>query len=1318
MIPAIPPLNVILNEPIQTLIRNPESMNLKSLLFPTAMAVAFASTASAQVTVVATVPSASLNSSAGSTMSFTYNPVTPGNTLVFGTYNDNGALATSATFDGVAATGFITNTRTTLAYTTTSDASVNIVLNFNSNAGAASGYVLYELANVAAGAVDLATGTPITTTDAGKFVLSFTGINGGTGAGTVPAVGSIITTSAVADYNGGGGGGALAHGRGIAGLAGPQTLGWIYSNGTNNGQVSAAFPTGVNPDSDGDGLLDVWEIAQFGNLTSARGSEAQDPLLGADWDNDDDGFDNEAEETAGSNPNNPASIPGDIDGDTLADADEILYFGNLAQVPNGDFDGDYSTNIVEITAGISPSNASLWPDTDEDAMADGWETVNGLIVGTDDSGDQADADGFTNLEEFIAGTDPQNSAWTPQNAVLAHRWSFTGNLTDSVGGSNAQILNQDTLNAGFSSEQTANNVELFGGAKATSDYILLGNNLLSNLQSGGVKPVTIELWAARHAIGNWSRIWAFGNDVNGSPGTNGSLRMVWSNGTDLNTDSVEWNGNGNSNGTNAPYVVDVPYHMVMTIVPAVFTNGAITRGTTVTWYTAPVSDSQSAGHPLNVSKGTFNTTADLRDLIDSVCYLGRSMWPDTTASATYDEMRIWKGALTETERELFQLIGPDSIDRSDVDNGGLGDGFPDQWEIARFGDTDTATPGGDADLDGEEDDVEFANESNPDDVLSTLADRDKDNLADVWEMQYFKNLLQVGESDADGDLISNEDEETYGSNPFDANSSPDNDGDGIPDGWELTRFGDLVTADSTLRSGGVNTNYDGDLDNDLQEYQGGFDPTNRFSGRDTDGDQLPDYWEYFYFSPAPENTGAGLALGGSYLILNGSNDPDLDTATNFEELADGTNPAAANDVRDSNGDGFYDGTLLAATDGFGATSFNLGTNWTGALAPVTGKNYLVPAGLRLRTPNQATASLTFAGNKLAFAGELGLKGDGSTFAANYVFASGSSTPSVISIVDAGGTVTLGGTVQIQTASTLSAQNGALAFSALVSGSGALNLVGPNAIQFNNASNTYSGDITMGSTARLVVNGVLNSGTGSVFNVAPGEHGVSNSISGTGTLGLAGSLNINLSGVVPSQGASWNLVTTATVSFDESFTVTGSGFTSGGGLPGERVWTDASGNYEFEEASGVLTYVGVLAGYGGWAGDKGLVADVNDGVTQNPDYDSFANILEYQLNGDPLGFDGDLVQTSEDATYLIFNFERYDLSEADSTMTFQWGANLGTWNDVVIGDIGATDVNGVVVTVGEDLGASGADYDAITVKVPKSLNASGKLFGRLQGVSQP
>jgi hypothetical protein len=40
-------------------------------------------------------------------------------------------------------------------------------------------------------------------------------------------------------------------------------------------------------------------------------------------------------------------------------------------------------------------------DSDNDGMADSWETTNGFNVGVDDSALDADADGYTNIEEYL-----------------------------------------------------------------------------------------------------------------------------------------------------------------------------------------------------------------------------------------------------------------------------------------------------------------------------------------------------------------------------------------------------------------------------------------------------------------------------------------------------------------------------------------------------------------------------------------------------------------------------------------------------------------------------------------------------------------------------------------------------------------------------------------------------------------------------------------------------------------------------------------------------------------------------------------------------
>ena len=272
------------------------------------------------------------------------------------------------------------------------------------------------------------------------------------------------------------------------------------------------------------------------------------------------------------------------------------------------------------------------------------------------------------------------------------------------------------------------------------------------------------------------------------------------------------------------------------------------------------------------------------------------------------------------------------------------------------------------------------------------------------------------------------------------------------------------------------------------------------------------------------------------------------------------------------------------------------------------------------------------------------------------------------------------------------------------------------VQFDHAANDWAGNLTLNPTASLVVNGTLNPGTASVYHLRPGAAGAGNSIGGTGSLRLAGTLAIDLSGAVPSNGATWSLLTTASRTFDAGFAVAGPGWVANAAAVGSRVWTGGGGDYEFDESTGVLRFIGILSGYAGWSGTAGLTAGVNDGAEQNADNDGYSNLLEYQLRGNPLAFEGNLVAVTENetGTHLVFTFERYDLSESDSTLNFRWSGNLATWNTVPIGAADSpADANGVTVDVTEDGGAT-ADYDRIEVRLPKSNAAGGRLFGQLQG----
>jgi hypothetical protein len=77
---------------------------------------------------------------------------------------------------------------------------------------------------------------------------------------------------------------------------------------------------------------------------------------------------------------------------------------------------------------------------------------------------------------------------------------------------------------------------------------------------------------------------------------------------------------------------------------------------------------------------------------------------------------------------------------------------------------------------------------------TVLSDSDGDGLADWWEIQYFGNLSQTGAGDYEGDGLSNVQEYLAGTNP----GNPDTDGDGVPDGTEVSRSSNPLVKQADL----------------------------------------------------------------------------------------------------------------------------------------------------------------------------------------------------------------------------------------------------------------------------------------------------------------------------------------------------------------------------------------------------------------------------------------------------------------------------------------------------------------------------------------
>ena len=92
-----------------------------------------------------------------------------------------------------------------------------------------------------------------------------------------------------------------------------------------------------------------------------------------------------------------------------------------------------------------------------------------------------------------------------------------------------------------------------------------------------------------------------------------------------------------------------------------------------------------------------------------------------------------------------------------------------------------------------------------------------------------------GGADWDGDGLTNSEEQNHGTNMNNA----DSDGDGLPDGWEVSN------GLNPTNGGDANADPDGDGLTNAQEYATGTNPNNA----DTDGDGKPDNTDQFPTDP-------------------------------------------------------------------------------------------------------------------------------------------------------------------------------------------------------------------------------------------------------------------------------------------------------------------------------------------------------------------------------------------------------------------------------------------------------------------------------------
>ena len=229
---------------------------------------------------------------------------------------------------------------------------------------------------------------------------------------------------------------------------------------------------------------------------------------------------------------------------------------------------------------------------------------------------------------------------------LLHRWSFNGE-TDAerladTGGSSATAATVCGTNATDCVTFADGRVSLAGHGNGSA-YLSLGENVIPDT-------ATLEIWAGEDAVRNWSRVFDYGID------TANYVTLAWTAGTDQRIDrftATSAQASGNLDGTMAPYTPGTVYHIAVTFEKDAIDGSTLVR---IMRRDAKTGELQRMG---SLTVANFAVSS----IQDAVLYLGHSQYvDDLDANATYDEVRVWRGVLSDAQLAANAIAGPDVAD--------------------------------------------------------------------------------------------------------------------------------------------------------------------------------------------------------------------------------------------------------------------------------------------------------------------------------------------------------------------------------------------------------------------------------------------------------------------------------------------------------------------------------------------------------------------------------------------------------------------------------------------------------------------------------
>ena len=245
----------------------------------------------------------------------------------------------------------------------------------------------------------------------------------------------------------------------------------------------------------------------------------------------------------------------------------------------------------------------------------------------------ADANTYSVLVSNPVGTASSSAALTVLPPTLQHRYSFTSDASDSVGGANGTLMGSATISGG--------QLHLPGGpgSVAGGNYVQLPHGMFL-----GDNSVTVETWLTDNAGVTWAEPWCIGGSttaITGDTGNNYISLIPHSNTPDMRAAFKESGTEDDVIWSNNTLPLNTEEYVVLTYNASSRTAMLYLNGVLVAVNNIPY------------------TPSSLGDTYDN--FLGLDEFNDNLFQGSIDEFRIWNGSVTPLYLTVSTAAGPNVV---------------------------------------------------------------------------------------------------------------------------------------------------------------------------------------------------------------------------------------------------------------------------------------------------------------------------------------------------------------------------------------------------------------------------------------------------------------------------------------------------------------------------------------------------------------------------------------------------------------------------------------------------------------------------------